>query len=192
MSALISAHALASPTVIALGDSLTDGYGIEKSAAFPALLETALKPKFPDLKIINAGISGSTSSGAAGRLKWFLKSKPDVLILSLGANDGLRGVDLKVTKSNLRETIKMAQDSKIKVLLAGMLLPPNYGEKYRKDFSQMYQDLAKEFKVTLYPFLLQDVALKPELNLADHIHPNEAGHKIIAKNLAPVLETLLK
>lgn len=189
---LVSLVATAEPVVLALGDSLTDGYGLEKSQAFPALLENSLRKSSPKIKVINAGISGSTSAGSEARLKWFLKSKPNIMILCLGANDGLRGVPVKNTKANLKATIELALKNNVKVLLAGMLLPPNFGETYRKEFSQMYAELAKEHPVTYLPFLLEGVAANPKLNLADGIHPNEDGHKVIAKTLLPKIEALLK
>jgi acyl-CoA thioesterase-1 len=177
--------------IVALGDSLTEGYGIEKQDAYPALLEKALKKKGHNVKVYNAGISGSTTASAPKRLKWFLKLKPQIIFLALGANDGLRGVPIESTRKNLKTTIEMAKKENIKVLLAGMMLPTNYGEKYRKSFQKLFPSLAKETGVQLMPFLLKDVATKKELNLADGIHPNEEGHKVMLKNILPEIEKLL-
>jgi acyl-CoA thioesterase I len=179
-------------TVVALGDSLTDGYGLDQTEAYPALLENELREKFPSLRVINGGISGSTSSGAEARLKWFLKSKPQILILCLGANDGLRGVPISTTKKNLKDTIRLAQKNKMTVLLAGMKLPPNYGETFPVEFEKVYKELAKEFKTEFFPFLLDGVAGKEDLNQPDGIHPNEKGQRLIAKNLKPVLAPLIE
>ncbi len=177
-------------TILILGDSLTEGYGISKEASFPKQLEILLNKKFPQkkTKVINAGSSGSTSASALSRLRWQLKAKLDVLILALGANDGLRGFPVSATKSNLKKTIELAKDNKIKVLLAGMKLPLNYGKKYRNDFEEIFKSLAKEENISFIPFLLKKVGGHSKLNLPDGIHPNEAGHKIIAKNLVPYME----
>lgn len=177
--------------IVALGDSLTEGYGIEQNKAYPALLEKALKKKGHKVKVYNAGISGSTTASAPKRIKWFLKLKPKVLILALGANDGLRGVPIESTKKNLKDTIELAKAQGIKVLLTGMMLPTNYGEKYRTEFKKIFPALAKETGVKLMPFLLKDVATKKELNLSDGIHPNEKGHELMLKNILPEVEALL-
>jgi len=181
----------AKPLIVALGDSLTDGYGLEKSLAYPARLEEKLRTRLPMVKVINGGISGSTTAGAEKRLRWFLKQKPDILILGLGANDGLRGVPIETTKKNLSQVIDLAQANKMKVLLLGMKLPINYGEKYRKQFEAMYRDLAKRKSITLMPFMLEGVAAQPDLNLPDQIHPNEKGHVYLADNILKYLEKLL-
>jgi acyl-CoA thioesterase-1 len=150
--------------------------------------------------VINAGISGSTTASGLGRLRWQLKAfekylsekRPLVLILALGANDGLRGLDLDQTKSNLQSIIDLARKHKIKVLLAGMQIPPNYGADYAKKFKHIFTDLSKNPDVTLLPFLLEGVAANPQLNQAAGIHPNETGHKIIAATVRQYLEPLLK
>ena len=184
-------HAEEPIKIVALGDSLTEGYGIDQKDAYPALLEAALNKKGKKVKVYNAGISGSTTASAPKRLKWFLKLKPQILILALGANDGLRGVPIESTRANLKETIEMAQKQNIKVLLTGMMLPSNYGKKYTDDFRKLFPALAKEMKIKLMPFLLKDVATIKELNLADGIHPNEKGHEIMVKNILPEVEALL-
>lgn len=176
--------------ILILGDSLTEGYGVSKSDSFPQQLELLLQEKFPYRKseVINAGSSGSTSASAAPRLKWLSKNSPDILILALGANDGLRGFKVDATQKNLQKAIDLAREKKITVILAGMKIPLNYGPKYRADFEKMYADLAKTNQLVLIPFLLKDVGGRPDLNLPDGIHPNEEGHKIIAKTILPYLE----
>lgn len=181
----LSAQALAQnpKRLLVLGDSLTEGYGVAREASFPALLEKKIIASGKNWVVINAGISGSTTASGPSRLQWQLKTKPDMMILALGANDGLRGLPITDTKKNLSKTIELAQKENVKVMIAGMLLPPNYGEEYGKKFGAMYEDLAKFYKLPKMPFLLQDVAGKSALNQADGIHPNEKGHEIIAENV---------
>lgn len=187
---LLSNSALATKIVI-LGDSLTEGYGIAKERAFPALVQKELRSRGKNVTVVNAGVSGATSASGPARLPWYLKGKPDILVVALGANDALRGLDLNVTEKNLSETIEGAQRAKVKVLLAGMKAPTNYGEDYRRRFEAMYTNLAKKHSVPLLPFLLEGVGGKPAMNLADGIHPNEKGHEAIARLLVPALEKLL-
>lgn len=175
-------------TVLCLGDSLTEGYHLNKEEAYPYLVEAALKEKHPDLKVINAGVSGATSASGLKRLDWYLKAKPDIMILALGANDGLRGLRVSEAEKNLSGVIEKAQAKGIKVILAGMQMPTNYGEAYRKDFSQLFPKIAKKYHLTLIPFLLEGVATKSELNLPDGIHPNPKGHELIAKTVMKYLE----
>jgi len=180
--------------VLFMGDSLTEGYGVTREKAFPSIVKDKLEAgaiDFP-VKITNGSISGSTSANAPSRLKWFLKSKPDVLILALGANDGLRGIDVNSSSDNLAQTIKMAKDNKIRVVLTGMIMPPNYGKDYREKFESMYSKLKEKFGLDFIPFLLEGVAGKKELNQADGIHPNEAGHSVMADNVLKVLIPILK
>ncbi len=181
--------AQATTTIVFLGDSLTEGYGLEKTEAFPYLFEQALKAKgYKDIKVVNAGISGSTSASALSRLKWYLRINPTILVLALGANDGLRGLDPQAMKKNLATAIKLAQDRNIRVVLAGIKVPRNYGIQYTEEFEAVFPQLAEEFKIPLIPFLLDGVAARPEMNLPDGIHPNSRGHQIIARH---VLENLL-
>ena len=177
--------------ILVLGDSLTEGYGIANDAAYPALLEKKIQASGKKWTVINAGISGSTTASGPARLKWQLKSKPDLIILALGANDGLRGLDVQSIEKNLATTIELAQKEKIKVILAGMLLPPNYGADYKKKFEDVYLRLIEKYKLQKIPFLLEGVAGKPELNLADGIHPNEKGHQIIAELVYKNIKDLL-
>lgn len=178
--------------IVVLGDSIAAGYGVAKENAYPQLLENKLKKKNYSVKVVNAGISGSTTASAFSRLKWQLRSPFNILILELGGNDGLRGIDTEVSKQNLAKTIELAKKNKIKILLAGMKLPRNYGEDYRMKFEKLFKDLARQYQVELMPFLLKDVGAVKNLNLADGIHPNEKGHAKIADNLTPFVEKLLK
>lgn len=178
--------------IVVLGDSLTAGYGVDKEDAFPSILQNLLHQNgFENYRVINAGVSGSTTASGKSRLKWFLKSNPSILILALGANDGLRGLQLEQSQKNLEEIILEAKKLQIKVILAGMHVPTNYGEKYQKQFHQMYKTLQKKHQLTLIPFLLEGVGGKKELNIADGIHPNAKGHAIIAKNVYKYLEPQL-
>ncbi len=188
----IAAGAVDSPiTIVALGDSLTEGYGLRKEEAYPALLQERLAKTYPQVKVINAGISGSTSASAESRLKWQLKNKPQILFLALGANDGLRGLDVQQMKTNLEKTIKMAKANDMYVILAGMKMPMNYGDDYRKKYESVFLELSKTYKLDYVPFLLEGVATNKNLNLADGIHPNAEGYKIIADALVPYLKTAI-
>lgn len=183
--------AFANSRILVLGDSLTEGYGIERAKAFPNLLQENLKSKKIEAEVIASGVSGSTSASGPKRLKWFLKNPPQILILELGGNDLLRGLNPSATKKNLREVIHMAKSAKIKVLLAGMKVPPNYGREYVKEFEAIFNDLAKSEKVSLIPFLLDKVGGVASLNQDDGLHPNEKGHVIIAETVYKYLEPLL-
>jgi acyl-CoA thioesterase-1 len=178
--------------VLILGDSLTEGYGVAKDDSFPSVLEQELKNDgFPQTQIINAGISGSTSSSGLSRFKWSLKGKPDILILALGANDGLRGLSPAEMKKNLKSVIDLAKQNHIRVLLAGMKAPPNLGRAYTSAFEKVFTDLSKEEKVALIPFLLTGIAGDSKLNQSDGVHPNEKGHRQMASIVKKYLEPLL-
>lgn len=179
--------------ILFLGDSLTEGLGVEKQEAYPFLVEDMIQTKLKkDIKVINGGVSGSTTSDGLARLKWYMKRKPEFVFLSLGANDGLRGLDLTQSQKNLEEIINFVQESKSKVLLAGMLIPPNYGPKYSEDFKTMYENIKEKYELKTMPFLLKDVAGVEKLNQRDGIHPNIEGHKVIAKNVFEFLKDALK
>lgn len=187
---LLHAQAFAK-TVLVMGDSLTEGYRLGKEEAYPYLMEQEFKKKHPDIKIINGGISGSTSASAPKRLEWYLRAKPDIMILALGANDGLRGLKVEETEKNLDQVIVKAKKLGIQIILAGMRMPPNYGKEYTQRFDAMFPALAKKHNLKFIPFILEDVAAKPALNLPDGIHPNPDGHKVIAKNVMKYLGPLL-
>ena len=178
--------------IIFLGDSITAGYGVNKSKAYPALIAEMLKnEKLSSFQVINGGISGSTTASGLSRLKWQLKGKPSFVIIALGANDGLRGTKVEETKKNLEEIINLAKNHNLKILLAGMMMPPNYGKQYTQEFARIFPELAAKHKIPLMPFLLDGVAGEPKLNQSDGIHPNESGHKIIAEKMWPHLRKLL-
>jgi len=171
-------------TILFLGDSLTEGLGVDRDDAFPKLVETMIQRELnKSVVVINGGVSGSTTSDGLARLKWYLKQRPSIVFLALGANDGLRGLDLKESQKNLEEIIRYSQESHAKVLLAGMLIPPNYGPEYSESFKKIYQEIQNKYKLRSMPFLLDGVAGKKELNQRDGIHPNEQGHKYIAKKV---------
>jgi acyl-CoA thioesterase-1 len=176
--------AQAEKTLTIIGDSITEGYGVPKEKAYPALLEKNL----PGWKITNAGISGSTSASAPSRMKWALKAKPTAVLIALGGNDGLRALKVEEMRKNLAEALSLAKKAGVKALLAGQQAPPNYGTTYTKSFFSSFGEVAKNAKVPLYPFILEGVAGNPKMNLADGIHPNEAGQQVIADKLLPFLK----
>ena len=186
---LINSPSLFATThILFLGDSLSEGQGLDEEQAFPRLVERNLKAKKHDVIVTNGGVSGSTSASGVARLKWHLKKKTDMLVLELGANDGLRGLKLDETQKNLIEIVKMAKEKHIKVLLLGLLMPPNYGKKYVTEFEEMYKKIAKEQKIPFLPFILKDVGGNPALNLPDGIHPNAKGHEVVAKTITDFVE----
>ena len=178
-------------TILFLGDSLTEGYQLSKEEAYPALIEKELKKTQKDIKVINGGVSGATSASGMKRMDWYLKAKPDILVLALGANDGLRGMKVEQTEKNLSDVIEKAQAKGIKVILAGMKMPTNMGEPYRTRFENIFPKVAKKYSIKLIPFILEGVGGRSEYNLPDGIHPNPKGHEIMAKTVLKVLETEL-
>lgn len=179
---------LASTHLLFLGDSLSEGVGLDEEQSFPRLVEKKLRERGHNVTVTNGGVSGSTSASGVGRLKWHLKKTTNILVLELGANDGLRGLKIEETKKNLISIIKMAKENKVKVLLLGLLMPPNYGKKYTSEFEAMYASIAKSEKVALHPFILKDVAGKASLNLADGVHPNAKGQELVAKTVTDFVE----
>jgi acyl-CoA thioesterase I len=177
--------------MVVLGDSLSAGLGLSASAAFPARLKESLKIKGIDVDMINAGVSGDTSSGGRDRLDWSVPEGTDAVILELGANDALRGTDPKVTRAALTDILARLKARKVAVLLCGMLAPPNYGSDYSARFNAIYPDLAKSFGVPLYPFFLEGVAADARLNQADGLHPTAEGVDVIVKNILPTVEAFL-
>jgi len=185
-------EALAERVVLFLGDSLTAGLGVQPEEAYPRLLgEMLTKDGVADVRIVNGGVSGSTSASALSRLHWYDKIRPSLLFLALGANDGLRGLTVEEMGNNLAEVIDAARKRGMSVLLAGMELPPNYGDEYTGSFRQVYRDLASRYGLTLIPFLLEGVGGVAVLNQADGIHPNAEGHRHIARHVYPVLKAHL-
>jgi len=177
--------------VVFLGDSLAAGHGLPSDQAFPALVEGELRQRGLPVWVLNGGVSGDTTAGGRARLAWLLRQQPQVVVLELGANDGLRGLPLEVIADNLEQIVLESRAAGARVLLAGMRLPPSYGEPYATGFAQIYLDLAARLDVALMPFLLAGVGGRSELNLPDGIHPNAEGHRLIAAALMPYLEALL-
>jgi acyl-CoA thioesterase-1 len=178
--------------MVVLGDSLSAGLGLPAASAFPARLQKALKDKGINVDMINAGVSGDTSSGGRDRLDWSISEGTQAVIVELGANDALRGIDPKITRAALTDIVSRLKGRGIAVMLCGMLAPPNYGSDYADRFNTIYPDLAKAFDVPLYPFFLAGVAADAKLNQADGIHPTAEGVDIIVKNMLPTVETFLR
>lgn len=180
------------PKIIAFGDSLTAGFGLTEKESYPYLLQERLKADGYDYEVVNAGVSGDTSLGGLERADWVLEQEnAKILILELGANDLLRGIPVAQMKKNLDQIIRKAKAKNIRVLLCGMLAPPSMGAQYQQDFTVAFPDLASEHKIEFLPFLLENVALKKELNQADGIHPNPAGANIMADNIYKALKPML-
>jgi acyl-CoA thioesterase I len=185
--------AAAEKSILVVGDSLSAAYGIPRNRGWVALLEERLKREHPDYIVVNASISGDTSGGGRARLKPLLeRHRPTVMILELGANDGLRGLPPAQLRTNLGAMIQDAQTQGARVLLLGVKMPPNYGEDYTKAFEAAFRDVAKVHRTALVPFLMEDFAEKPEFFLPDRIHPTEAAQPLMLERVWPALRTLLK
>ncbi len=180
-------------TILFFGNSLTAGYGLETEESFPSLIQDKLDSLNLDYEVINAGLSGETTSGGKNRLEWVLNQKVDVFVLELGANDGLRGVPLSETRTNLQTIIDMVRlkNEDTEIILAGMMIPPNMGEDYTTEFRTIFPELAAQNEIQLIPFLLEGVAGNPVLNLEDGIHPTAEGQKIVANNVWVILKNIL-
>jgi len=181
----------ASITLVIIGDSLSAGYGLPKEDAFPTQLERRLRGKNYDIRIVNSGVSGDTTKGGRARLGWALGDNPDAVLLELGANDALRGLEPEQAYENLKAILTTLQAKRIPVLLAGMHAPPNMGEDYAKAFDDVYTRLDQTFDVVFYPFFLKGVAANPALNQDDGIHPNADGVAVVIENILPAVEQLL-
>ena len=177
--------------LVVLGDSLSAGLGLPEAAAFPARLQKVLRDKGVNIDISNAGVSGDTASGGRDRLDWSVPEGTDAVIVELGANDALRGLDPAVTRAALTDIVKRLKARGIAVMLCGMVAPPNYGSEYAARFNTIYPDLAKAFDVPLYPFFLAGVAADRKLNQADGIHPTAEGVDIIVNSILPNVETFV-
>jgi len=182
----------ARPVIVAFGDSLTAGHGLEPGLSYPDFLQKKLDAAGYSYRVVNEGISGDTSSGGVARVDGVLGHKPEIVILELGANDGLRGIPVAETRENLNQMLAKLNAGGAKVLLAGITLPRNYGEQYIKDFDRIYPDLAKKHSVQRLPFLLEGVALNPKLMQRDALHPTAEGCEIVAGNVLSALKPLLK
>jgi acyl-CoA thioesterase-1 len=177
--------------IVAMGDSLTAGLGVSTQNSYPALLEQMLHERGLNYRVINGGVSGETSSGARSRVGWIISMKPDLVLLVTGANDGLRGIDPVLIKDNIARIISELQAADIEVVLGGMKMSTNMGQDYVSQFNRLYPELAAANQIGIMEFFLEDVALQPEFNQADGIHPNEQGYRVIAENILPhVLEAL--
>ena len=178
-----------------LGDSLTAGFQLPKNQSWPSKVERKLKEREksgkPAWKVVNAGQSGDTSRGGLKRINWVLRSKPDILVLALGSNDGLRGIPISETQKNLEEIIKKATEKKIQMILVQNLLPENYGKKFSEDFAKLYPELAKKHSLPLTPFLLEGVALIDEMTIRDKIHPNDKGTDRMLENTWKTIEQVI-
>jgi len=189
-----SASAYSAPkTVLVVGDSLSAEYGLTRGAGWVALLEQKLKAEKIDARIVNASISGDTTSGGRARLPALLTAhKPQIVVIELGANDGLRGLPVASAEANLRQMVTLSQKQDAKVMLIGMRMPPNYGRAYTERFFNMYSTLSKELKAPLVPFMLEGVADKPTLFQADRMHPNAQAHPIILNNIWPTFSNMIR
>ena len=181
-----------SKVILALGDSLMAGYGLAEQESFPAQLQMALNQRNHKVRVINGGVSGDTSTGGVGRLDWLLADKPDLIIIELGANDGLRALPPELTEKNLAILIERSKQAGAHVVLAGMKAPPNLGPEYEESFNSIYPRLAKKYDVDFYPFFLEGVAGNLDLNLEDGIHPTGEGIAVIVDGMLPLIEAALK
>jgi acyl-CoA thioesterase-1 len=189
---LASAAAGEERVIAALGDSLTAGLGVTPEAAWPARLEARLREAGYPYRVVNAGVSGDTTAGGLRRVDWVLRSRPEIVIVALGANDGLRGQSPAAARANLEAIVERLKAAGVRVLLAGMRVPPNYGAEYARDFARVFPDVARRHDVPLLPFLLDGVAADARLNQADGIHPNGDGHERIARQVWEALQPLLR
>ena len=180
------------PRVVFLGDSITAGLGLSAEEAFPALIEQMLRDEGIEADVVNAGVSGDTTAGGLRRLDWLLRQSPAVIVVGLGGNDGLRGLDVPASRENLASIIRKSREAGAKVLLLGMMMPPNYGPDYTREFREAYPQIARELDVPLVPFLLEGVGGERDLNQPDGIHPNAEGHRVIARNILPHLRDVLR
>jgi len=179
------------PKLVFLGDSLTSGYTLPEEVAFPALIQSFLDRDGLSWKIVNAGVSGDTTAGGLGRLDWILRGNPQMIFIALGSNDGLRGLPIHHIKKNLENIVRKLKRAGVPMVLAGCLVPSNYGEVYSARFKNLFSGIAQKYDLPFFPFLLEDVAGHPELNLPDGMHPNPTGHKKIAHHVYHYLKPLL-
>jgi acyl-CoA thioesterase-1 len=191
LSIMTDSHAARPLKLVVLGDSLTAGYGLEAAQAFPARLEAALRKRGHEVAVVNAGVSGDTAKQGLERLDWSVEADADAVIVELGANDALRGLEPNETRKSLEAIIARLKERNIPVLLAGMLAPPNLGAAYKENFDAIYPELARRHGIVLYPFFLDGVATEDDLNLEDGIHPNAKGIEEIVRRMLPAVEEFL-
>jgi len=198
LAALAALLALAAPAhavervIVAFGDSLTAGLGVTPEDSYPARLQARLRSEGYAYRVVNAGASGDTTAGGLRRVDWALKNKPDIAIVALGANDALRGQDLASVRANLDAIVARFQKAGVRVLVAGMEVPPNYGARYAADFRRLFREVALKRRAAFMPFLLDGVAGNPRLNQPDGIHPTAEGYRVVVEHLWPHVEPLLK
>jgi acyl-CoA thioesterase-1 len=180
------------PLVVFLGDSLSAGLGLTGTPPFPDRTAELLRERGVGARIVNAGVSGDTTAGGLERLPWLLQQKPDIVVVELGANDGLRGLPHRVTRDNLERIIRAARDGGAEVLLLGMQIPPSYGRAYAEGFAALYGEVSRELDVALVDDFLAGVGGRATMTLADGLHPNDAGHQRLAENVVPALQTLIE
>ena len=197
LAALAAALALAAPAhavervIVAFGDSLTAGHGVTPENSYPARLHAKLRAEGYAYRVVNAGASGDTTAGGLRRVDWALKNRPDIVIVALGANDAMRGQDLASVRANLDAIVARFQKAGVRVLVAGMEVPPNYGARYAADFRRLHAEVARKRGAAFMPFLLDGVAGNPRLNLPDGIHPTAEGYRVVVEHLWPHVEPLL-
>jgi len=179
-------------TLLFFGDSITAGYGVDPSSAFPALVEGMVRESGLPWKVATAGVSGDTTAGGLARIEWVLRARPDLVFVELGANDGLRGTDPDETRKNLEAIVKRLKKAGARVVLGGMRLPPNYGPDFTRRFEAVFPAVARRRKVPLMPFVLEGVGGRPELNQVDGLHPNEEGHRVVARGVFEFLKPHLE
>lgn len=187
-----ASHGYAEPVILAFGDSLTAGFGVDARDSYPSRLQRLLEEKGYHYKVVNAGVSGDTTAGGVGRINWVLQHEPQIVILELGANDGLRGLPISEMRKNLGKIIEACLKTGARVLLAGMEITPNLGAEYSKDFRESFTLLAEQYKIPLIPFFLKDVAARLELTRPDGIHPLAEGYAIVTQTVFQYLEPMLK
>ena len=187
-----TSHGFAQPVILAFGDSLTAGFGVNSQDSYPARLQRLLDEKGYHYKVINAGVSGDTTAGGASRIDWVLQHNPEIVIVELGANDGLRGLPISEMRKNLSRIIEACHKKGAKVLLAGMEITPNLGAEYSREFRETYIQLAKQYNIAFIPFFLKDVAAHPELTQPDGVHPVADGYAIVTQTVFQYLEPMLK
>jgi acyl-CoA thioesterase-1 len=192
LGALVAPIGADERVIVALGDSLTAGFGVAPEEAWPAVVEARLRREGYPYRVINAGVSGDTTAGGLRRVDWVLRNRPEVAVVALGANDGLRGLGTDAMQTNLLAIVERLRGAGARVLVAGMQVPPNYGAAYSRAFRNVFPEIARRTGSALMPFLLDGVAADPRLNLADGIHPNVAGHRAIAERVWPHLVALLR
>jgi acyl-CoA thioesterase-1 len=178
--------------ILVLGDSLSSGWGLPADQAFPARLEAAMRARGLAVRLINAGVAGDTTAGGKARLDWALSERPEIVIVELGANDGMRGVDPRATRANLDDILTRLKTRGVRILLAGMIAPPNLGEEFGREFNAVFPELARRHGVAYYPFFLAGVAARRGLNQPDGIHPNARGVAVIVDRILPYVVRLLK